>query len=140
LLSTLRPLETPKTDTMMRFAFLLAVATVALARSAYELPADSEIILSAPLQTSFSCADRSYGYYADQDNNCEVFHVCLPIADEEGNTIETAHFSFVCGNSTIFNQESLTCARPDESFPCSEAATLYDVVNSEFGRILDEKK
>ena len=127
-------------DTMIRIASLLSLVALVLARSAYELPADSELLLSAPLQTTFSCDGRSYGYYADQDNNCEVFHVCLPITDDVGNALETAHFSFVCGNATVFSQESLTCATPEEAFPCEEAATLYDIVNSEFGRIPEERK
>ncbi|XP_068201756.1 U-scoloptoxin(01)-Cw1a-like [Palaemon carinicauda] len=117
---------------------ILALVSVATARMAYQLPADFETILSAPLQTTFSCDNLPYGYYADTDNDCQVFHVCLPIADEIGALVETAHFTFVCGNQTIFSQESLTCASPEDAFPCSEARTLYELSNADFGRIPDD--
>ena len=118
--------------------FLLAVAAMASARSAFEFSAGVEAILSSPISTSFACDGLPYGYYADTDNNCEIFHVCLPIQDDEGQIIETAQFSFACGNQTVFSQDSLTCNTPDAAFPCSEAASLYDSVNAEFGRIPDD--
>ena len=125
----------------MKIASVFAVIfSVALAQSGYQFAADTELFLSSPLQTSFSCEGLPYGYYADVDNNCEVFHVCLPIQDEVGNTLETAQYSFICGNQTVFSQDSLTCAHPEEAVPCAEARSLYDVVNAEFGRVLDEKK
>ncbi|XP_076062292.1 U-scoloptoxin(01)-Cw1a-like [Oratosquilla oratoria] len=117
---------------------IAAVASVAFARHAYELPADAETILTTPIQTTFSCEGRRYGYYADVDNNCEIFHVCFPITDEEGEVIEEAHFSFVCGNQTVFDQESLSCNHEDLAFPCSEAPELYDLRNSEFGLTTDQ--
>ena len=49
--------------------------------------------------------------------------------------IEMAQFSFVCGNQTIFNQESLTCAFPEDSLACADAASLYDLSNANFGVI-----
>ena len=39
---------------------------------AYLFSADAETFLYQPLQTSFSCQGRDYGYYADVDNNCQV--------------------------------------------------------------------
>ncbi|XP_068201782.1 U-scoloptoxin(01)-Cw1a-like [Palaemon carinicauda] len=122
----------------MKAVIVLALVAAAAARMAYEFPDGAEALLSAGLQTTFSCDSRSYGYYADVDNGCQVFHVCVPVVDEEGETLETAHFSFVCGNQTIFNQESLTCASPDASVPCSEATSLYDSSNADFGKIPDE--
>ena len=121
-------------------SLLLAFVAAAWARSAYEFAADTEFFLSSPLQTSFSCDNLPYGYYADVDNNCEVFHVCLPIQDDIGALVETAHFSFICGNQTVFSQDTLTCSHPEEAFPCGEARSLYDSVNAEFGRIPEEKK
>ncbi|XP_042855365.1 U-scoloptoxin(01)-Cw1a-like [Penaeus japonicus] len=105
---------------------------------AYQLPADAEFLLSSPLQTTFSCDSLPYGYYADTDNNCKLFHVCLPVADEIGALVETAHFTFVCGNETTFSQESLTCVHDDDAFPCREARTLYELSNADFGRIPEE--
>ncbi|KAK7084001.1 hypothetical protein SK128_025754, partial [Halocaridina rubra] len=117
---------------------LVGFAWLSSARMAYQLPADFEFIMSAPLQTTFTCEDLPYGYYADVDNNCELFHVCLPIADDIGALVETAHFTFVCGNQTVFSQESLTCAHQEEAFPCSEARTLFELSNADFGRIPDD--
>ena len=71
----------------------------------YEFPDAAEDILSAPVQEAFSCEARPYGYYADVSNNCEVFHICLPLEDAEGNVIDYAQWSFVCGNTTIFDQQ-----------------------------------
>lgn len=124
---------------MFRTALLVvALAAMAYARSAYVFGDGVQAILSSPLTTSFECAGRAYGYYADQDNNCEVFHVCLPIEDDAGSIIETAQFSFACGNQTVFSQDSLTCSTPDAAFPCSDASSLYDSVNAEFGRIIEK--
>ncbi|XP_064088167.1 U-scoloptoxin(01)-Cw1a-like [Macrobrachium nipponense] len=118
-------------------AFLLcAFLGVASARMAYQFAAGYEEIVGQPSQT-FSCDNRAYGYYADVDNDCRVFHVCLPVVDEVGETLSVDHFSFICGNQTVFSQESLTCADPLDAFPCEQAPTLYDVVNAEFGRIPD---
>ena len=128
---------------------LLAAATVAAsmylavalpqsldgsAGGAYQFPADAETILSSvPVQESFTCEGQQYGYYADVDNNCEIFHICLPIEDDAGAVIEYAQWSFVCGNGTIFDQQTLTCNYPTDSFPCEEAPSLYGAV--EFGKI-----
>nr|XP_053633577.1 U-scoloptoxin(01)-Cw1a-like [Cherax quadricarinatus]XP_053633578.1 U-scoloptoxin(01)-Cw1a-like [Cherax quadricarinatus] len=121
-------------------ALTLALAALASARMAYVLPAEAEALLRArTLQTTFSCDSRAYGYYADVDNNCQVFHVCFPLTDDTGSLLETAHFSFICGNETIFNQESLTCSHPEDAVPCEEATTLYDISNSEFGAIPEER-
>ncbi|KAG7157381.1 U-scoloptoxin(01)-Cw1a-like [Homarus americanus] len=121
-------------------AVVLALAAVATARMAYVLPEAAETLLRArSLQTTFTCDNRAYGYYADVDNNCEIFHVCYPIVDETGALLETAHFSFVCGNQTVFNQESLTCSHADDAFPCEEAANLFDISNSEFGVIPERR-
>lgn len=47
-----------------------------------KLPAGAELVLGDYVQTTFSCEDEEhqrYGYYADVDNNCQVFHVCNPV-------------------------------------------------------------
>lgn len=99
----------------------------------YQLPADAGLILLAPVKPSFSCEGLPYGYYADVPNNCQIFHICLPIQDDQGAVIETAQWSFVCGNTTIFDQSTLTCNFPENAFPCNEAPNLYGAV--EFGKI-----
>ena len=66
----------------------------------------------------------------------QVFHICLPIEDNDGNVIETAKWSFFCGNATVFDQETLTCNYPENAFPCEESPSLYGSV--EFGKIPDD--
>jgi hypothetical protein len=100
---------------------------------AYTFPADAETLLKTQLKTSFSCEGKAYGYYADVDNNCQVFHICLPIEDDAGAVIETAHWSFICGNQTIFDQATLTCNHEADALSCAEAPSLYGAV--EFGKI-----
>lgn len=51
---------------------------------------------------------------------------------------EVAHFSFMCGQSAVFSQDSLTCAHPTEALPCEAAAAHYDQSNAEFGIIPEE--
>ncbi|KAL7629961.1 UNVERIFIED_CONTAM: hypothetical protein RMT77_019919 [Armadillidium vulgare] len=122
------------------FCSLLALCiATSYGRSAYQFSDGIEAILSAPITTSFSCDGQRYGYYADMDNNCEIFHVCLPIEDDAGTVVQTAHFSFACGNQTVFNQESLTCTHPEDAVPCAESGSLYELVNAEFGRIPEDK-
>ena len=121
------------------FAVLALCAATAFARMAYQLPDGSEFILRArSYQQTFSCEGRRYGYYADVDNNCEIFHVCLPVEDDNGDIQEYAHFSFVCGNQTVFDQASLTCSEEANAIPCDESESFYDVVNAEFGVIREE--
>ncbi|XP_063599505.1 uncharacterized protein LOC134775825 [Penaeus indicus] len=123
------------TVNMKVFAAVLCLAAAASARMAYQLPDGFLDILGGDPQQAFSCDNRAYGYYADVANGCRIFHVCEPIADELGELVETAHYSFVCGNQTVFSQESLTCAHPEEAFPCDQAETLYDLSNADFGKI-----
>lgn len=47
---------------------------------------------------NFSCDGRIYGYYADIDNECQIFHVCLP--QDRGSI----RWSFICPAETVFNQ------------------------------------
>ncbi|XP_054712834.1 U-scoloptoxin(01)-Cw1a-like [Uloborus diversus] len=74
--------------------------------------------------TSFSCSGRTYGYYADPEVNCQVFHIC-PGAYGRGQ------FSFLCPNQTVFNQAYLVCDHP-YNVDCSTADGLYSVNNNFF--------
>ena len=76
----------------------------------------------------FTCDGRSYGYYADVANDCQVadqpdhqnllegervttilspqlFHICYPVAYPDGQE-EMLKWSFICPNQTIFDQVS----------------------------------
>ena len=112
---------------------VVVAAPAADAAPAVEVAADAETLLKSPLQTTFKCDGQAYGYYADVQNNCQVFHICLPIENDAGEVIETAHWSFICGNGTIFDQATLTCNHEADAFPCEDAPTLYGAV--EFGKI-----
>ncbi|XP_066954991.1 U-scoloptoxin(01)-Cw1a-like [Macrobrachium rosenbergii] len=116
------------------FILLATIFASASARSAYILPAGAEL-LTNQIVTTFNCNGRPYGFYADVANDCAIFHVCYPINDATGSIIEEAQFSFICGNQTIFSQESLTCTFTDDAFPCDQAETLYDLSNADFGTI-----
>ncbi|XP_068241297.1 U-scoloptoxin(01)-Cw1a-like [Palaemon carinicauda] len=95
----------------------------------YDLPSNASLVLGG-IQTGFDCANLPYGYYADEANNCAVFHVCLPYIDH--NLYIVRHFSFFCGEGTVFDQKNLVCAYPEFATPCSEAAS-YRSSNGYFG-------
>jgi len=112
--------------------FVLIEARSISKRQAYVLPAGAEEVVG-DIKTTFSCADKIYGYYADVDNECKIFHVCLPVTFPDQRT-ETFTFSFFCGNQTVFDQESLVCAWPDEAIPCNDAPLFYLPINENFGK------
>ncbi|KAK8729980.1 hypothetical protein OTU49_008418 [Cherax quadricarinatus] len=84
---------------------------------------------------TFRCDGRVYGYYADQDNECQIFHICVPM-EQLFPDLYDAHdiyqFSFICPAYTIFTQDAMVCAWVDMAFPCSEAHLLYDRNNHFF--------
>ncbi|CAN8015425.1 unnamed protein product, partial [Ixodes persulcatus] len=98
-------------------------------RAAYELPDGVEFVVGG-VQTSFQC--RRSGYFADVDNNCQLFHVCNEVFKDDGS-LELQQYSFFCGNQTVFNQLSLTCSFPEESVPCSNAPDFF-YINDNLGR------
>ncbi|XP_065299841.1 uncharacterized protein [Dermacentor albipictus] len=93
-------------------------------QSAYlGLPSGSDDIVS-PIDISFSCAHRSLGYYADIANECKIFHVCNPVLLSDGQ-VAMMQYSFVCPNTTMFDQQSLTCTNPPGTAPCQQAESFY---------------
>ncbi|XP_063985992.1 uncharacterized protein LOC135167070 [Diachasmimorpha longicaudata] len=80
---------------------------------------------------TFSCEGRIYGYYADVDNECQIFHVCIP---QKNGAIR---WSFICPESTVFNQATFVCTWNYESIPCNESDQYYDL-NKEFGKEEEE--
>ena len=92
------------------------------------LTAGADEILTSPFVDSFDCNGLEYGYYADIDNNCEIFHICMPIRDETEQVVETKKYSFVSANGTQFDQEYLVCNHKDDAFPCEESAALYGAI------------
>lgn len=73
---------------------------------------------------------RKYGYYADQENECQVFHVCLPMQQlypESFSKAITYQFSFICPEFTIFTQDAMVCQWTNEAVPCEYAQSLYSL-------------
>ncbi|KAG7155090.1 U-scoloptoxin(01)-Cw1a-like [Homarus americanus] len=95
-----------------------------------DLPSNASLIVG-DIQTGFDCNDLPYGYYADEANDCAIFHVCLPT--QSFGVVAERHFSFFCGEGTVFDQAQLVCATPEEALPCSES-TAFRNVNEYFGR------
>jgi len=99
------------------------------------LPASAADLLDAPYDDGFNCdqQDAGYGYYADTLNNCQIFHICNPVYNNDGELDRMDKYSFVCGENTVFDQQTLTCNHPEDAFPCQESPSLYGAV--EFGKI-----
>ncbi|XP_047493374.1 U-scoloptoxin(01)-Er1a-like [Penaeus chinensis] len=109
---------------MMKVLLVLsALAVTAFGRMAGVLPGGFRI------NDGFSCDGRPYGFYSDVDNECKAYHVCEPVVDEDGQLVEMAHYTFLCGEKTIFDQEQLSCATPGEAYPCANAAAIYEETN-----------
>ncbi|CAH0599910.1 unnamed protein product [Chrysodeixis includens] len=96
------------------------------------LPANASSIRENITDT-FSCENKTYGYYADVDNDCQLFHVCLPSQTPSGRNV-TYRWSFICPNETIFNQEVLTCTRVADSIACEDSPMFYHL-NMEIGKV-----
>merc|ERR1712168_914928 len=95
------------------------------------LPSGASSLLGS-ISTSFSCLDRPYGYYADQENFCRVFHVCYPALLPEG-AVEIYQYSFMCGEGTQFDQQKLICVTESSAIPCQDSSS-YFFTNEQFGR------
>lgn len=66
------------------------------------LPSNATSIRS-DITDNFSCSGRSYGYYADIENDCQIFHVCLPVTYPDGRE-QRFRWSFICPEETAFDQ------------------------------------
>lgn len=70
--------------------------------SRLSLPSNATSIRS-DISDNFSCTGKIYGYYADVDNDCQIFHVCLPVTYADGKE-QLFRWSFICPEETTFNQ------------------------------------
>ena len=61
----------------------------------------------------------------------QLFHICNPMPTVDNN-IQMQHYSFLCGNQTVFNQLTLTCSHEDDSIPCGNAPDFF-YVNDNIG-------
>nr|XP_027233064.1 putative protein TPRXL [Penaeus vannamei] len=99
-------------------------------------PSSGASALLGGITSAFSCLDRPYGYYADQDNSCRVFHVCNPTLFSNG-AVETYQYSFMCGEGSVFDQKELACVAESSAIPCQESSN-YFYTNEQFGRPEDK--
>merc|ERR1712037_266494 len=86
------------------------------------VPGEDYPIFAEVPESAFSCEGQvEGGYYADEEAECQVFHICAA---------EEAKYSFLCPNGTIFNQEYFIC---DWWFnvDCAESASIAEAKNSE---------
>ncbi|XP_031773165.1 U-scoloptoxin(01)-Er1a-like [Apis florea] len=97
-----------------------------------ELP-DNATLIRENIVDNFSCQDRIYGYYADMENDCQIFHVCMPQA--RGST----RWSFICPAETVFNQATFVCTKTENSIPCEESEKFYNL-NEAIGKEVEEEE
>ncbi|XP_030380352.1 titin [Scaptodrosophila lebanonensis] len=115
----------------------VAAADVAPMVGTLTLPSNATSI-RADITDNFSCANKSYGYYADVENDCQIFHVCLPVTYADGKE-NTFRWSFICPEETVFSQESFTCMRrEDMTIECEDSSRYYDL-NGNFGLPTEEE-
>ncbi|XP_055934222.1 uncharacterized protein LOC129963724 [Argiope bruennichi] len=100
---------------------VLTLAASRSKRAAYELPDGAELIVGT-VRTSFACSND--GYYADIENNCQIFHVCHTAVHADGKT-EMQQWSFLCGNQTVFNQFSFSCSSYEDAIPCGSSGDFF---------------
>ncbi|XP_059620341.1 uncharacterized protein LOC132264243 [Phlebotomus argentipes] len=103
----------------------------------FMLPSNATSI-RADISEGFSCENRAYGYYADVANECQIFHVCLPVMFGNQRKSRTYQWSFICPEETVFSQDSFTCMRAEDmAIRCDESEKFYDL-NSNFGGMMTD--
>jgi len=133
LLDSARPLDAVLLDSAPDVPLSSARADSPLDSPAFRLGAGWDGVLGRQLDYQFSCEGRGYGYFADSANDCQLFHVCMPVVDFDGQE-NSLQFSFFCGNQTVFDQASLTCTYVDEALDCAQAESFYASSNDQFFR------
>lgn len=89
---------------------------------------------NSSLQGNFSCYERRYGYYADIQKKCAMFHLCYPVKDSNTNEIVYQRFSFACSDNSIFDQQHLLCL--DENSLATKCENSPDFFNSSNERLV----
>ena len=78
--------------------------------------------------SSFTCAGREIGYYADTERDCKVYHFCL-LGDYNGEAVYQ-RISYLCLNETVFDQQALDCVESGKlQSPCKDSPTYYTASN-----------
>lgn len=80
------------------------------------------------VSSSFTCFNKSVGYYGDVEHDCKIYHFCL-LGDYNGETVYQ-RISYLCLNQTMFDQQALDCVeKSNMSAPCTESPNFYDQSN-----------
>jgi hypothetical protein len=81
----------------------------------------------------FSCSGRSYGYFADVENNCQIFYICHPSANAKGEPVIYQYSNF-CPNQTRFDQRQHQCLNLNNPnlLPCEQSLQYYPTTESRF--------
>ncbi|XP_026320824.1 uncharacterized protein LOC113230929, partial [Hyposmocoma kahamanoa] len=90
-------------------------------------PGNDYPVLGNIPRTSFSCAGKLPGYYADLETNCQAFRVCT-----SGSTY--GFQSFLCPNGTLFNQAVFVCDWW-MNVNCQKSEELFSNNNDKFGNL-----
>ncbi|XP_013783693.1 uncharacterized protein LOC106467860 [Limulus polyphemus] len=112
---------------MMFFATAKVVASEMMVLTV-PLSDNTNLVLS-PVGTQFSCVNKTYGYYADMEAACKVYHICNPYVTQYGQE-QAVQYSFYCREERIFSQATLTCELPHQGIPCEQAYLYYPVPSS----------
>lgn len=75
-------------------------------KSMLDLPANATAIREN-ISDGFSCQNKSNGYYADPENDCQIFHVCHNVdygMTRRGRKMLVYRWSFICPEDTVFDQ------------------------------------
>lgn len=79
-------------------------------------------------KTSFTCYNRSIGYYADVSRECQIYHFCL-LGEYNGEPVYQ-RITYMCLKDTVFDQEALDCVEPPKmKNPCKNSESLYESSN-----------
>lgn len=105
------------------FRFLAIFVTIATEELLeFYIPEGVTSLHISAITSEFMCT--KVGYFADVDNNCEIFHICQSFVDDNGLDVFN-QYSFACNNGTVFDQLSLTCILKDQAIPCIYASLFY---------------
>ena len=87
-------------------------------------------VVQEHLLTPFSCTGRRFGYFADIQHNCKIYHVCNPLAGP--SEPEGTHYTFNCPATTLFDQRYHTCVPESLALDCSQSESYFTQTETRF--------
>ncbi|RWS08128.1 uncharacterized protein B4U79_13735, partial [Dinothrombium tinctorium] len=103
------------------------------------LTSGADQVLNFKIDTTFSCQNKKYGYYADINNRCKVYHICNEVTYPSG----VKYFektSFYCPLGTRFDQQKVSCVNEADAIECSHSEHYYDEASLKFAPRVKEVK